>query len=159
MWFMFDDNNHQFFIINMYTKSGYGPRIRGAYGNSKKSITRSAFNRRVSWFLLWDYFFFFELSVLFVMWKNKSNTALNYGRLHGSLNILSYSCMYITQAHSICVHSEWVTVCINVYFYPTLTCVAAWKRNRKAAAEANKIIFICCWLLYIVTWIKKNKSL
>lgn len=45
---MFSDNNHQFFIINMYTESSRGPRIRRAYGGGAESIKRSAFNRRVS---------------------------------------------------------------------------------------------------------------
>lgn len=56
MWFMFNDNNHQFIIIDMYTSfscSGRDCTVRGTNGNSQKSIERSAFNRWVS--LLWHF--------------------------------------------------------------------------------------------------------
>lgn len=67
MWFMFNDNNHQFVIIDMYT-SGSSHTVRGADGGCEKSITRSAFNRWVS---------FKKILTPSVVDSNKSNSLLN----------------------------------------------------------------------------------
>lgn len=79
--------------------------------------------------------------VLFVMWKNKSNTALNYGHLHGSLNIPINIFTHVCTSHKhtalIVYLNQWLCV-HKCLFLPHSYMCCGMKKEQKSSSRSKQ---------------------